>query len=202
MKRFALLAVVAVACMTATLQAQVIGTYRPSLVTYYPSNSSVTPVAYAKPVPTAGTSYVADRYSSYPVTAASATQVISSTPVVQTAYASGTNYVYPTSYANTAGYSYANYPTTAGSPIIGGNCGCAPIQTIGTTSYYPATTVTPVAYQQPIAYQQPVGVPAQTIAGSNPMLGGKYYVGRGLLGRPKVYAHGQPLRNVFRKILP
>ena len=65
-----------------------------------------------------------------------------------------------------------------------------------------------VAYQQPatlpvqtVAYQQPVA-PVQTVAAQNTMLNGKYYVGRGLLGRPKVYAQGQPIRNMFRTILP
>ena len=196
MKRIALLAVLVATGLSAHVEAQVIGTYRPSLVTYYPSTTSVTPVAYHKPVPTtqyAGTQYAANPYNSYPVVTASANQVVNSTPIVQTSYVGGTSYA-------------ANYPyTTVNSPIATTNCGCAPIQTIGTTNYYPSTAVAPVAYQQPVvapvtqvAYQQPI----QTIAAENTYIDGKYYVGKGLLGRPKVYAQGQPIRNVFRRILP
>ena len=189
MKRMTLLTValsvaVLIASNVTLCEAQVIGTYRPSLVTYYPSATSVTPVAYYKPVP-ATTQYAAN-YSSYPVASTSYTQPISTAPVVQSSYVGATPYV-------------ANYPyTTAGSPVVGGACGCAPIQTIGTTSCYPTTAYAPV---QTVAYQQPVA-PVQPITAQPGLIDGKWYVGKGLLGRPKLYAEGQPIRNAFRTILP
>ena len=224
MKRFALLVVAIAAGTAAAAQAQVIGTYRPSLVTYYPSTTSVTPVAYAKPIPTAGR-YVANPYGTYPMLSR-ANPATGTTQVVQAAYgnnyAGAANYAntgnyantayysYPVNYANTTNYAYAaNYPTTAAAPIVSGNCGCAPFQTIGTTSYYPTTAVAPAAYQQTYvgpasqaAYQQPLVAPVQPIGAQAGTINGKYFVGKGLLGRPKIYAQGQPIRNVLRTILP
>jgi len=172
MKRYALLAVVMVACSAALAQAQVIGTYRPSLVTYYPSASSVTPVTAYRPVPTAA------RY-------ASAQQSV--TPVVNAAYTSSTPYV-------------ANSAYVAQSPVVGGACGCPPVQTIGGASQVSTVAYSPAV--QTVAYQQPATVPVQTVGGRGGLIDGKYYVGKGLLGRPKVYAEGQPVRNALRAILP
>ena len=211
MKRFALLAALAVACTTTYSQAQVIGTYRPSLVTYYPSATSVTPVAYYKPIPTqyASNVYATNTSPNYPLAQAAgfttatvpAPQAIHSTPIVQTSY-----------YGAAA---YGGGPQVAYSPI-GGDC-CTPYQSSAATSYYPAggcapiqSCCSPVAYQQPayapvqtIAYQQPVVAPVQPIGAPQPgLIDGKWYVGKGLLGRPKLYAEGQPIRNTLRTILP
>ena len=192
MKRMTLLAAL-FAVSTATLaQAQVIGTYRPSLVTYYPSTSSVTPVAYYKPVPANNqayaqyasntrtqVAYATNNYPSYPVNTVANTQVVNSVPVQQTSYYNSTPYV-------------ANSPTQVTySPIVGNDC-CNPCQPIQTVAYQ--APVQTIAYQQPV---QPIAAAPQP-----GLIDGKWYVGKGLLGRPKLYAEGQPIRNAFRTILP
>ena len=193
---FTTLAAVAIATCTASLsQAQVIGTYRPSLVTYYPSASSVTPIAAYRPVPSA-TQYAASPYNNYGVQTASWAQPATTAPVVNTSFAGGGM--------------YAGVPQYTASPVTGGDCGgCGSIQTIGAANYAPGLgcggfaqqpAYAPIAYQQPIAAQYQA-VPYQNIGGAE-QLGGKYYVGKGLLGRPKVYAQGQPVRNALRSILP
>ena len=200
MKRMTLLAALFVLSTATLAQAQVIGTYRPSLVTYYPSTSSVTPVAYHKPVPAnnqayaqyasntrtqvayAPNNYTTTNYASYPVNTVANTQVVSSVPVQQASYYNGTPYV-------------ANYPQQVTySPIVGNDC-CNPCQPIQTVAYQ--APVQTIAYQQPVAPVQPIATTAQP-----GYIDGKWYVGKGLLGRPKLYAEGQPIRNAFRTILP
>ena len=188
MKRVALLAFAFVVGTASLMEAQVIGTYRPSVVTYYPSATSVAPATAYRPLPSA-TQFASTQYT-YPVTTVGSPQVFSSTPVVNTSYVSTTPYV-------------------TASPIVGGNCNCSPVQTVGGISYQPITNYSPpvqtVAYQQPIqtvAYQQPATLPVQTVSAQTAAVGGKYYVGKGLLGRPKVYAQGQPVRNALRSIFP
>ncbi len=184
MKRFVSIAAVALVCSAASgLQAQVIGTYRPSVVTYYPAATG-TPVGYQQPYqrplvqPVSYTSasyapanYAPVRYgSAAPISTVGYSQVASRTPLYNASYGVGTP--------------------------VGGNC-CTPIQSVG---YAQSSPCLPIAQT---AYAPPVGLPVQAIAAPPPgTIDNEYYIGHGLLGRPKVFKTGQPLRNTLRRILP
>lgn len=180
MKRFVSIAAVALVCSAATwAQAQVIGTYRPSVVTYYPA-ASATQVGYqqprVQPVNYAPASYAPANYapvsygSTTPISTVGYSQVASRTPLYNTSH-------------------------IVGSPV-GSGC-CAPIQSVG---YAQGAPCPPIAQT---AYAPPVGLPVQAIAAPPPgTIDSQYFIGQGLLGRPKVFKVGQPLRNTVRRILP
>lgn len=70
---------------------------------------------------------------------------------------------------------------------------CCPPTSQPTIGYAPASSATPVssaprAAYYPVAASQPVPT--------------NYYVGRGVIGQPKVYVQGQPVRNVLRFLTP
>jgi hypothetical protein len=100
--------------------------------------------------------------------------VYTTTPQTYQPYAAPAAVVQPVA-PNYAGGVYAQ-PVTYGNPCM------------------PCPCVSPVSYQPAAAYQ-PVAAPAA--AGCKP-----YYVGRGLLGQPKLYMPGQPVRNALRFITP
>ena len=90
------------------------------------------------------------------------------------------------------------------SPIPGPtvSSGCTPTTAVATASaplpvttyYQPAgvSTVTAAATPTYVAYGSPY-----VVARPRP-----YYVGRGLIGQPKLYVGGQPIRNALRFITP
>lgn len=82
MKRFVMVTAAALVCFAIAAQgdAQVIGTYRPSVVTYYPTSTSVAPASYQTPITTAG--YYAPTVPAAPVRTVAATRVISHSPVI------------------------------------------------------------------------------------------------------------------------
>ena len=80
--------------------------------------------------------------------------------------------------------------------------GCAPTPTAAaSTTPLPVTT-----YYQPAAVSPATTAPTATnVAYGSPHVVAHprpYYVGRGLIGQPKLYVGGQPLRNVLRFITP
>lgn len=148
------------------------------------------PTGYAQPIP--------------------ATNYAPANCVPTTTYA--TNYA-PVTYAN----SYApvnrtyfpasqvqqvNYAPTTGYPVrrvanYGDPCGCQP-----GAAYAPATTAyNPAPYQ---VAQSNAGVPHYAWQPVLPLRGvpDNYFVGQGILGQPKVYVDGEPIRNFVRYILP
>ena len=158
-----------VVCAAAVGQAQVIGTYRPSVVTYYPATGSTAPAVY-QPTYVAQTGYYPQNYyAAAPITTVGGPQVVS-----------------------TVGYGgYGVSPVAAaqpyyGAPIAGNACGCVP-----QTTCYP---VNQISYAQP-------AVPVQYASGGAGLPDNRY-IGTNLFGSPKVYANGQPLRNVLRWLGP
>ena len=94
-------------------------------------------------------------------------------------------------------------PTITSQPIADGccqPCECQPLTSVGfapttTIGYqqYPTTAAYPIA-QSGYSYR-PVNTALPTQANGT-------YVGRGLIGQPKAYVDGQPLRNFFRFLTP
>lgn len=78
---------------------------------------------------------------------------------------------------------YTSVPPVGNAPV-----GCSP----AISAYYPAGSP-PVVYP-PYSVYRPV-LPVAPVASS-------YYVGRGVLGQPKLYVPGQPLRNFLRYLSP
>ncbi|MCA9167790.1 MAG: hypothetical protein KDB23_08990 [Planctomycetales bacterium] len=76
-------------------------------------------------------------------------------------------------------------------------------------AYPPARPVVPVAAYRPVAAcdagcapsSAPVNVNVQAAPTGTGLEAG-YYVGRGILGQPTVYAEGQPVRNFLRAFSP
>lgn len=66
--------------------------------------------------------------------------------------------------------------------------------------YGPPTYVTPMA-ATPAAYFQPVPITTWKPAPAS-SANSRYYVGQGLLGQPKIFVTGQPLRNAVRALSP
>lgn len=102
--------------------------------------------------------------------------------------------------------------------FYGNNCCCQPIQSVVAR---PVQNYVPVAYSQPTytqpTYTQPTyitaGYPSQAgytpVAYNSPSpilpvtsMPSNYYVGRGIIGQPKVYVPGQPIRNALRYLTP
>jgi hypothetical protein len=114
-------------------------------------------------------------------------------------YAQPTSYVQPIGTSVPAGQvvqTQALSPVAAGTAVAGGNPCCCP-----TTGYTPAVG----AYVAPSI--APGYVAAQRDYAYSPLLAlrpmpSDYTVGQGLLGQPKVYVEGEPVRNFFRYILP
>lgn len=178
MKRLTLTALALFAALTATqyADAQVIGTYRPSLVTYYPTSTSVMPAPSQPQIVQA--SYQGG------------------TTVTQTPIAMVNN----TQYVGAPINSQAYYGTQA----VSNGCECAPLRSMPTnitpTSYY---SPAPVTYTQPVSYVAPATVPVQQVALSpQPALPPNRYIGTNLFGSPKVYANHQPVRNALRWLGP
>ena len=72
--------------------------------------------------------------------------------------------------------------------VIGGISPCIRCCAPSTATFAPATTCTPA-----------VGMRAPVVLGQNPS---SHYIGRGIVGQPKVFVSGQPLRNALRFITP
>lgn len=87
-------------------------------------------------------------------------------------------------------------------------CTCQPvgyapsIQYVPTSGYVPNTN--PAYAYTPAAVTGTAAVPRYAWQPLLPLrsLPDEYFVGQGLLGQPKVYAEGEPIRNFFRYILP
>lgn len=176
MKRLSLIALALFATLTATqlTHAQVIGTYRPSVVTYYPTSTSMLPAASQPQI--AQVSYVGGT-------------TVTSTPVAM---------VNNTQYVGSPVASQAYY----GNQVVASGCECTPLRAanITPTAYYPQA---PVTYSQPVATVVPTAVPVQQVSfAPQPALPPNRYISTNLFGSPKVFAKGQPVRNALRWIGP
>lgn len=156
--------------------AQVIGTYRPSLVTYYPTSTSVLP-APSQPQIVQASYQGGTTITQTPIATVSNTQYVGA-PIASQAY-------------------YSTQPVTTG-------CECTPLRSYPTnvtpTAYY---SPAPVTYTQPVSYVAPATVPVQQVSLAAPSaLPANRYIGTNLFGNPKVYATGQPVRNALRWLGP
>jgi len=148
---------------------------------YAPVSAPVVGPSYATPV----------NYAPAPNIAYSPVQPVPYVPATRTYYPAGqiqqTNY-----YAPNAGYPVrrvANYADP---------CGCQP----GPVGYAPATTAYNQAPYQAVATTN--GAPHYAWQPVVALRGtpDNYFVGQGIIGQPKVYVEGEPVRNFFRYILP
>lgn len=216
MKRMALLSTILTFAIASAVQAQVIGTYRPSVSTYYPTTASVSvspvthympvkPASYSQPVitsstPVPGTMQVISGANVYTQPASTSyAQIASDTEVIsQTQYAAQPTTVVsqPAQYAVQPTQYVYQQPAVASPMVVGNNC-CQPVAAAPAVSYAAPVNC---CYTQPMQVQQ---VAYQSAA--NPTCvppDGRHYVGRTLWGSPKVYAERQPLRNALRFLGP
>ena len=80
----------------------------------------------------------------------------------------------------------------------------SPVAAPLTPSYPPGSAATASGYAGPSPYQPALQSPAPLLLMPYPAAGasGTYYAGRGLIGQPKLYVTGQPLRNALRFLTP
>jgi len=106
----------------------------------------------------------------------------------------GQTYTVPTNYG---------CPNTVATPTYS-NSASYPATTYPSVSY-PAASYSPVVYPSNVTYAPPVSPPAPrnvTTTTSTAPANSDLIVGRGLLGQPKLYIDGQPLRNALRWLTP
>ena len=128
--------------------------------------------------------------------------------------------VYCGFFANRFRASQVAYQPVAAQTYLGGcvdNCDCVPTSFAGPVAdpcataavvpnAYPPQVLPPQAYA-PQAYSPPPIAPQPpVILGQNPPGLGTgspgHYIGRGIIGQPKLYVAGQPVRNALRFITP
>jgi hypothetical protein len=83
-------------------------------------------------------------------------------------------------------------PIPSGAPIttsLNAPCGCAAAPPLSNRTVFYASPVPP-----PVTTFRPVAVPRPVV--------GTFYMGRGIIGQPKLYVDGQPIRNVLRWLTP
>ena len=73
------------------------------------------------------------------------------------------------------------------------------VSTVRTTTYYSSVSSFPVAT---VAYREPVLFAAPAAVYSPVIVGRPVVVGRGIIGQPKAYVGGQPVRNAVRFVTP
>lgn len=133
--------------------------------------------------------------------------------------------VYCWIFANRARRSNVAYQPVATSMYVGGvdpcdPCACAPVAFHGPvadpslTAAAPAPAYAPPAVAAPAtpdpAYApqpyvaSPVAPQPSAVLGQNPVGTGdpRHYIGRGVIGQPKLYVAGQPVRNALRFVTP
>jgi hypothetical protein len=126
------MATIAACLMSGAAGAQIIGTYRPSVVTYFPAATSAAPATYQmRTTPITPVSYYPTTTVSAPITTLGAPQVVSPYPVASASY-----------YGNTVPVASTSYHSA---PLGGNACCCptggVPVAPLATTSYSPAPIV-------------------------------------------------------------
>ena len=79
------------------------------------------------------------------------------------------------------------------------------VTTSRTTTYYSSVSSMPVAtvaYREPVLMAAPVVTYSPVMTYSPVIVGRPVVVGRGIVGQPKIYVGGQPIRNTVRFVTP